>query len=865
MDVLKEILNWSVTRPEWQRDALRRIVTSNELEESDIEELATICKSAHGLAERPAIVLLSQAHVPGRGAMFGVVKLNHLTHHAGVNALAQNQRIQLDAPLTIVFGSNASGKSGYSRILKRACRARGSEDILGNVFNSSPITRPTATINFSIDDQEHTVKWTDQDITHEALAHVRVFDACCAIVYIQKETDVAFRPFGLDVFDKLSAACEQVRKVLDKERRELESQKVMLPDLSEGTSPHKILSSLSSLTKPEDVIKLATLTDEQRHRLIQTRKELQDLKVKDTKKTAQSLTLQAQRMEALATHLTTVENALCDSNLKSLFDAWDLAVQKSHEVKDLHDATFSLDLLKGTGSDLWRTLWESARQFSSNQAYKGRPFPVTEGDARCVLCQQNLDKDAAQRLKRFEEFLKSTLQKQLDEAKKTFREQYDVLQRLAVTNGSVDKAVKELQLEAEELGKSVRKFLDHTESRRDRVLHALQEKGPLPDGLPVLKPCAREVLTEAKALQDRSDKLLQKDNGEHKAKLLVENNELEAREALRQNLQVVLNEIERKKKIAAYHQCLEDTDTHAITRKSTEVTEKAVTLQLAASFQDELKKLKFMHLEVELKRSGGRRGVLYHNLILKRAPGTHLSSVVSEGESRCLSLAAFFAELSTADDKSAIIFDDPVSSLDHVWRDHVANRLVEEAAVRQVIVFTHDVVFLVALMQEAERRGIPCRQQYLQRYGDNVGVCFHEIPWIAMNVNKRIGFLRKELQDAAKTYRDGDFAGYELKASRIYGLLREAWDRGVEEVLLGRVVERYRNSVQTLRARYLSDITDADCSGLENGMNKCSRWMAGHDQSPAENAPIPGLEELANDIDELDTWVNTINKRRQNK
>jgi hypothetical protein len=134
-----------------------------------------------------------------------------------------------------------------------------------------------------------------------------------------------------------------------------------------------------------------------------------------------------------------------------------------------------------------------------------------------------------------------------------------------------------------------------------------------------------------------------------------------------------------------------------------------------------------------------------------------------------------------------------------------------------------------------------------------------------MNVKKRIGFLRKELQDAAKIHRGGDVAGYELKASRIYGLLREAWERGVEEVLLGRVVERYRNSVQTKRARDLSDITDEDCSTLENGMAKCSRWMAGHDQSPAENAPMPGLDELSQDINELDTWVDTINKRRQNK
>jgi wobble nucleotide-excising tRNase len=48
---------------------------------------------------------------------------------------------------------------------------------------------------------------------------------------------------------------------------------------------------------------------------------------------------------------------------------------------------------------------------------------------------------------------------------------------------------------------------------------------------------------------------------------------------------------------------------------------------------------------------------------------------VSEGEQRCLCIAAFFAELSTADDPSGIVFDDPVSSLDYKWREGVARRL----------------------------------------------------------------------------------------------------------------------------------------------------------------------------------------------
>jgi hypothetical protein len=41
---LHEILTWSATRPEWQRDALRRIVEKGVLDNADILELERICR-----------------------------------------------------------------------------------------------------------------------------------------------------------------------------------------------------------------------------------------------------------------------------------------------------------------------------------------------------------------------------------------------------------------------------------------------------------------------------------------------------------------------------------------------------------------------------------------------------------------------------------------------------------------------------------------------------------------------------------------------------------------------------------------------------------------------------------------------------
>src|SRR5258708_31863099 len=83
-----------------------------------------------------------------------------------------------------------------------------------------------------------------------------------------------------------------------------------------------------------------------------------------------------------------------------------------------------------------------------------------------------------------------------------------------------------------------------------------------------------------------------------------------------------------------------------------------------------------------------------------------LPRVFSEGEQTALGLAAFFTEAHLDASKSALILDDPVSSLDHIRRGLVAGRIAAFAETRQVVVFTHDVSFVADLKREASGLGV---------------------------------------------------------------------------------------------------------------------------------------------------------------
>ena len=483
VNVLKEILEWSLDRPSWQRDALRRLVTTGKLDETDIQELSNLCKSTHGLGDRAKPLPLDENHLPQPDATKNPVSLESLTHHGGVNALVQNQTIEFGPSLTVVYGGNATGKSGYTRILKRACRARGAEEILGNVVSGTAPGHPSATIKFTADEKSWDHLWDDDKPPNAFLSRVSVFDHHCASVYVAKQTDVAFRPMGLDLFNKLSDACEAVKKILEKERNALESQKLQFPDVAEGTAVHDLITNLTSLTDPTSVKKLAHLTEVEKARSEEVRKRIRDLQSDDPEKTARAIELRAKRAKVLVVRVTNAVEALSDTVIEELFAARDEKNENRRVVEALQRKTFQEQPLPNTGSDMWRALWNAAERFSTAGAYPDHAFPFTEENSRCVLCQQELTEEGMRRLRQFQEFLSSAVQGEHDRASAGYDEKHRQINEVLVLDVPAAEALDELQLDEPDLTEVVRACLDAAVTRREIVKRSLTE-GSRPGNLP---------------------------------------------------------------------------------------------------------------------------------------------------------------------------------------------------------------------------------------------------------------------------------------------------------------------------------------------------------------------------------------------
>lgn len=311
--------------------------------------------------------------------------------------------------------------------------------------------------------------------------------------------------------------------------------------------------------------------------------------------------------------------------------------------------------------------------------------------------------------------------------------------------------------------------------------------------------------------------------------------------------------------MARLNSAIGDTDTTPITTKSTALARTLVTAALRDRFAKEAERLGVAGLRVELVQTRSDYGVPKFRVSLIAKPDAEIGLVLSEGEHRCIALAAFLSELATADDQSGLVFDDPVSSLDHDYRQLTAKRLVEESLSRQVIVFTHDIVFLTQLAEQARTlRAIPFYQS-IARGADKSGYCSTEAPMKVRPVLDALDALERHLKNVAYAYNSGKLDEWWRHAKVIAGDLRDLWERAVEQTL-SPVYSRFDYKVDTKNLVKVTVLTEQDCIVMRDGFARCSKLQ--HSEPSAAGSPPPSPAELQSEVDELRKWATDVRKRQ---
>ncbi len=183
MAMIDDVIAWGKTLPAWQGDVVRRLLLAGDqpLTSQDYSEILALAKAELKLCQAPDR-LKPLPPAPGKLTALAPaepsVKLISIEDVRNVNIIKPGQTQPFaENGITVVYGDNGSGKSGYSRVLKLACEARDkNERILPNVFAQSQVGTPTATLNIKEGVVTKPIAWTQGAPSDPVLSKITVFD-----------------------------------------------------------------------------------------------------------------------------------------------------------------------------------------------------------------------------------------------------------------------------------------------------------------------------------------------------------------------------------------------------------------------------------------------------------------------------------------------------------------------------------------------------------------------------------------------------------------------------------------------------------------------------------------------------------------
>lgn len=850
MTAYGDVISWAEGRPWWQQRTLVRLAAGDILGNEDHEALADALLEAE--PDQPAGGWLGSAQQPAELPQSSV-RLLSVFDVANVNRLAADQRLSFGRDgMTVVYGNNGSGKSGYARLVKRLVRARHQEQVLPDIF-SAGAGALGARLEYQFGD---TVSQAAiGDAAPIELLHVSYYDERCGDMYVTTEGAATYRPSALRLLDGLVGVCDGIRGVLDRRLAANAQEMRTLPAVDPSTRAAALLNSLSGGTTDAQIDAQLAEAQGAPEKLQAARDEEIRLRATDLAAEVRRLSRLANALSNVATHLAGLESRLGPAAEQRLSAASVKATETARAARLASQAAFGDEPLNGVGSVEWQSLWAAAERYSREQAYPHTHFPVAEEEAHCVLCQQTLGASAQARLLRFQRYMVDDTQAQSEAAAgelASIRRQVDSVD---TRPGNVLAALSIVEESNPELSDLLAQEIDVWTTRKNSLSFDSTAITSCPSG-----DARKSAEGEGARLMAEAGQIDAATFEDRIQKLLRDQSEWAAAVSFADVVEEVRSERDRLSGEAALKEARRQTDTRGISRTSGELTAQHVTVLVQDRFSRESQDLRVD--SVTLLGQGVRHGAVMHKpgfvgAVLK----ADLPQVLSEGEQTALGLAGFFVEAHLDPSRSAIVLDDPVTSLDHLRRDVVAERLARFAKDRQVIVFTHDVSFAASLKKRARSHSVSFTERSIERsLGDDLpGITQDKHPWSLKDSASRIDQLRADLARMKKQSSSGEWTqdDYDEAVSKWAGRLSQTWERIVSQEIADQLFDRSTLHVSITMMKIARQISDSDDQELQDSYNLCSGWTR-HDQDMVLNYSPPSVDDLERELNRADAWFRRV-------
>lgn len=705
-----KIIDWVKLQDYWEQAAFDLILSNKPIGETEIDLLTNYLLEEKGLnpssLARKVLKFKDLASSQSWEQAYSIERIYELQN---INALVENQSLEFSPDLTVIYGDNGSGKSGYARVLGCIGFTRGDREILPDIGKPyEPDSPQTVTVVSLYDGKSISTKHDINEATSK-IPYIYVFDSTSVSAHIIDENTITFSPAGLQYLHSLAEVTDRVRGALENKLDRMIQPNPVVQLIVGDSEIKRTVEGLSGATNFEEVKPTLLISQQEENELKDTKQKLATIEYEGIAKKVHELKQQKTDLEKLAEDLKKVENAFGETAIALINKATAEVENNLSLANELGLSIFDNGKIRSVGSLDWHSFIHSAYHFSSEQAH---PYPVAGGF--CILCQQPLTTEAAELVGKIWNYLKSEIQGKIETSSKDLANRKSKIMDLNLSFFNESSAVYRLLNETNKgIQNSITKHIEEIKARHAQLEKDLAENKSLVfkevnDG-----PRNSVVLLITKMVGEISDWQNQESQQGNLSRKLVN---LEHKTIISKNINA-LEKYVRSMNWQWQARNIRTSTTH-ITKQYNKLFDELVTQEYLQLFQETLTRLgRLLSVKIETRAS---KGQVYKQLVVASDPTvppklTRPDKVLSEGEKRAVAFADFLTEVTLDSTCQTIVLDDPVTSLDIHWRGQVANLLAEEAADLQVIVFTHDLPFLYLLSSSAESLNVSMQTHLIEK------------------------------------------------------------------------------------------------------------------------------------------------------
>jgi len=834
------LVGWANEQDAWVRQLVSEVVVSGKaMTENQLNAIYQIFLSEKALvAGRPPNVpkLRDDASLLDVNTGLFLTQLRDLKN---VNALVDGQAIDFNAKLTVVFGENACGKTGYVRVLKKAAAVRTSETVLPDVSQATAATQPPAArIAYRLgQDPPKEIEWKDQSGI-APFNRIDVFDSRATALHVDGDLNYVYTPGELARFPLVQQGIEGVRTRLEQDvTSKTQTSNPFLMQFNRQSRVYPLIDSLGASTDIAQLKTLAAVSEQEQQEIPTLTAEVEALQTTNPAAQLKLAETVRQHLDALVKAFA----AIGRFDILKYTSSLDRFQKAGQQYERATQESFAGLPIPGVLKEEWRQFIQAGDQYLKTLQTVDR-YPAKGED--CLYCRQPLSPEAVALLKKYRDYCNNDLRAELDGAGR----EMDILRRASeqgVDFADIDRRVTELSDHG--AGISVDQFAEIRDfvSKGKAVREAVENRKPVEWADQAAK--TGSVLQYLKDAQTHNNRLLkdlterrdarQEALRERQGKLL----DIESRLKLAGLMPQIENVVEQAKWVDKAK--IQQRKFQGLLRSLTETSKVASEQLLNRDFERHfVEECKVLRAPVVTLQFPGRQGQVTRKKAV--AGGEYRpSDVLSEGEQKVVALADFLAE-SSLKPSAPVIFDDPINSLDYKRMAEVVGRIVALSETRQVIVFTHNIWFTTELLARFEKRPQDCSYYDVARDGAKIGIVSkgtHPRSDTYSNLRGRINTL---IQSAEKATGETQAALIE----KAYELIRNICEVIVEQELLQGVTQRYQPNVMMTKLPKINFAgLEAAVAAINPIFEDCCRYIGSHSQ-PMETLNVrPTLDSLKAD------------------